>query len=95
MDQANTGLSQEYLSKGLDNKVVKGYYKLLVDLAEYFGADRSQAKKELLDVVNFEIDLAMVCFMKHCLSIWKKITTICLKITINHAIGFFVVHYIV
>ena len=61
MDQASTGLEREYLSKGLDSPIVKGYYKLLVGLAKYYGATMNQAEKELVDVVKFEIDLAKVC----------------------------------
>ena len=63
MDQASTGLSQAYLAQGFDNKVVQGYYKLLVNLAVYFGADRTQAEKELHDAVNLEIDLAKVKYI--------------------------------
>ena len=65
MDQVYFGSSQKYFSNGLNDTVVKGYYKLLVDLAEYFGADRSLAEKEFEDVIKFQIDLAKVWYNAH------------------------------
>ncbi|XP_058798010.1 neprilysin-2-like [Phymastichus coffea] len=60
LDQASTALPQEYLSKGLEDKVVQAYFKYMIDLAEIFGANRDVAKKELADSLNFEIELAKI-----------------------------------
>ena len=62
MDESISKLPVEYRLKGLDDHIVQGYYKSIVDLAEYFGADISRAKNELLDVVKFEIELAKVIY---------------------------------
>lgn len=53
-------LSQEYLSRGLEDKVVQAYSKYMIDLAEIFGANRDAAKEELAQSLNFEIELAKV-----------------------------------
>ncbi|KAE8748157.1 hypothetical protein FOCC_FOCC005160 [Frankliniella occidentalis] len=60
IDQASLGLSREYLHKGLEDKLVKEYYKYQVDIAVIFGADRAVAEKDMLDVVNFEINMANI-----------------------------------
>ena len=48
------------MHKGLEDKLVKEYYKYQVDIAVIFGADRTVAEKDMLDVVNFEINMANV-----------------------------------
>ncbi|XP_034236596.1 neprilysin-2 isoform X1 [Thrips palmi] len=60
IDQASLGLSREYLHKGLEDKLVKEYYKYQTDIAVIFGADRAVAEKDMLDVVNFEIAMANI-----------------------------------
>lgn len=60
IDQASLGLSREYLHKGLEDKLVKEYYKYQTDIAVIFGAERAVAEKDMLDVVNFEIAMANV-----------------------------------
>lgn len=60
MDQSAIGLSREYLVKGLEDKIVSAYYDYMVDLAVIYGADRTRAKSELMDSLNFEIALANV-----------------------------------
>jgi len=60
IDQPQLGLDQEYLTDGLSNKFVKAYYEYMVDTAVSFGADKSQAERELLDSLNFEIALANI-----------------------------------
>lgn len=60
MDKADTDLSQKYLLNGWEDKVVQAYFKFMVDIAEYFGAERTQAKKELINVLNLQIELANV-----------------------------------
>ncbi|XP_058790779.1 neprilysin-2-like [Phymastichus coffea] len=60
LDQASTGLEQEYLSKGFQNKIVQAYYKYMTNLAEVLGAGEQQSKKDLRDALEFEIDLAKI-----------------------------------
>ncbi|KAJ8683696.1 hypothetical protein QAD02_019488 [Eretmocerus hayati] len=60
LDQASLGIPQEYLSKGLNEKVVQAYYKFMVDFAELFGATRSNATKDMAAVLDFEIQLAQI-----------------------------------
>lgn len=62
MDQSQIGLSREYLVKGLEDKIVKGYYSYMVDMAVLFGAKKSDAETQMLDSLNFEIALANVSF---------------------------------
>ena len=54
------GLANKYLSKGLDDKIVKAYYNYMVDLAVMLGANKEKAESELLGSLNFEIALANV-----------------------------------
>lgn len=56
------GLSREYLTKGLKDKIVKAYYDYMVDIAVIYGAERQRAERELLDSLNFEMALANVGF---------------------------------
>lgn len=60
IDQASLGLSREYLHKGFEDKLVKEYYAYQVDIAVIFGADRALAEKDMMDVLNFEINMANV-----------------------------------
>lgn len=46
--------------KGWDEKIVKGYYDYMVEIAVHFGAEKSKALKELKDVVELEMKLANV-----------------------------------
>jgi predicted metalloendopeptidase len=58
LDQAELGLSREYLIKGFEDKDVQHYYKYMVDTAVLFGADPEAAKKEMKEALLFEIELA-------------------------------------
>jgi predicted metalloendopeptidase len=60
LDQSTLGLNREYLINGLDDKIVKGYYNYMVDMAVIFGAERKRAEIELKDSLNFEIALANI-----------------------------------
>lgn len=51
----------EFLVKGIQDTNVKAYYDFMVDAAIMFGANKSDAERELLDSLNFEIELAKVC----------------------------------
>lgn len=52
----------EFLAKGIQDTNVKAYYDFMVDAAVMFGANRTAAEHELLDSLNFEIELAKVFF---------------------------------
>ncbi|KAJ8929212.1 hypothetical protein NQ314_018091 [Rhamnusium bicolor] len=58
LDQASLGLRREFLTKGLDDKIVRAYYNYMVDIAVLFGADRDSAVRELRESLDFEIKLA-------------------------------------
>lgn len=44
----------------MEHPKVKAYYDFMVDTAVIFNANRSNAKLELLDALQFEMDLAKV-----------------------------------
>ncbi|XP_012252045.2 neprilysin-2 isoform X2 [Athalia rosae] len=60
LDQASLGLSREYLSKGLDDKIVKAYFDYMVDIAVILGANKERATQELKESLYFEIKLANI-----------------------------------
>ncbi|KAJ8954561.1 hypothetical protein NQ318_000795 [Aromia moschata] len=60
LDQASLGLRREFLTKGLDDKIVGAYYNYMVDIAVLFGADRDRAVRELRESLEFEMKLANV-----------------------------------
>uniref|UniRef100_A0ABD2WDE5 Neprilysin-2 n=1 Tax=Trichogramma kaykai TaxID=54128 RepID=A0ABD2WDE5_9HYME len=66
IDQAVLGLNREYLSKGLDNKIVKAYYQYMVDVAEFLNPNINVnvAKKELMESLQFEMKLANISLPK-------------------------------
>lgn len=62
MDQAPLGLPREYLTKSMNDKIVKAYYDYMVDIAEILGADRADALIQLNDSLIFEMKLANVSY---------------------------------
>lgn len=58
IDQADLGMSREYLIKGFEDKDVQHYFRYMVDTAILFGAKPEDAKRELKDSLLFEIELA-------------------------------------
>ncbi|XP_034935732.1 neprilysin-2-like isoform X2 [Chelonus insularis] len=60
LDQTSLGLSREYLTKGLDDKIVKAYYEYMVDIAIILGAEPERAKAELMESLLFEMKLANI-----------------------------------
>ncbi|XP_057331668.1 neprilysin-2-like isoform X2 [Microplitis mediator] len=60
LDQASLGLSREYLSKGFDDKIVKEYYRYMVDIAVILGAERERAEEELMGSLKFEMNVANI-----------------------------------
>lgn len=60
LDHPGFGLPKKYLKNGLDDKITKAYYNLMIDVAKAFGADEAQAKSDFLDVLDFEMLLSNV-----------------------------------
>lgn len=60
LDQASLGLRREFLTKGLDDKIVRAYYNYMVDIAVLFGADKERAVRELRESLEFEMKLANI-----------------------------------
>ncbi|XP_022214377.1 neprilysin-2 isoform X2 [Drosophila obscura] len=60
LDQSALALSREYLVKGFNETLVTAYYDYMVDIAVLFGASKEQAKKELLQSLEFEMALANI-----------------------------------
>lgn len=60
LDQSTTGLSREYLVKGLEDKIIQAYYSYMVDMAVLYGAERDRAEIELKESPQFEMDLANI-----------------------------------
>lgn len=60
IDQTSLGLSREYLIQGIENKYVQAYVDFMVDNAVIFGANRTKAREELLQSLEFETKLANV-----------------------------------
>ncbi|XP_022248558.1 membrane metallo-endopeptidase-like 1 [Limulus polyphemus] len=59
LDQMPFGLpSREYYLKDSSERERKAYHKLMVEVAVLLGAEEEYAKKEMEDVLNFEIRLA-------------------------------------
>lgn len=52
----------EYLEQNLTEPFVQAYHDYQVDLAVLFGAERGLAVVEMMEVLNFEIELAKVKF---------------------------------
>lgn len=50
----------EFLEQGIEDTNVKAYYDFMVDVAVLFGANKSDAERELLESLKFEIELAKV-----------------------------------
>ncbi|XP_014207875.1 neprilysin-2-like [Copidosoma floridanum] len=60
LDQATLGVSREYLSRGLRDRIVKAYFNYMVDIAQILGADRDYAAEQLKESLEFEIKLANI-----------------------------------
>ncbi|KAK9888867.1 hypothetical protein WA026_001087 [Henosepilachna vigintioctopunctata] len=53
-------LYKEYLKNGLDDKVTKAMYNLMVDVSVLLGADRNKAQEEMGRVIKFLVDLTQI-----------------------------------
>ncbi|XP_014207883.1 neprilysin-2 [Copidosoma floridanum] len=60
LDQAALGISREYLSRGMSDRIVKAYYDYMVDIAQILGADGDYAAEQLKESLEFEIKLANI-----------------------------------
>ncbi|XP_034115606.1 neprilysin-2-like [Drosophila albomicans] len=60
LDVSDLFLSREYLVKGFNETLVSAYYDYMVDIAVLFGAKKDEAKKQLLQSLEFEIALANI-----------------------------------
>lgn len=48
------------LKKGIEHEMVKELKNLMVKVAQFFGADKKRANREMEEVINFEVQLAKV-----------------------------------
>ena len=60
LDQPSTGMSREYLMKGLEDKDVQAYFDYMKDVALLLGAEKSSVDTEMLEVIKFEIQIANI-----------------------------------
>ena len=60
LDQPKLGISREYLVAGLQDTEVSTYLAYIVDITTMLGADRHRAEVEMLEVVQFEMELANI-----------------------------------
>ena len=61
LDQAELGMpSREYYMKGHEDVGVQVYEQFAINVAILFGANESNAEKEIRDMIDFEIKLANV-----------------------------------
>ena len=60
LDQPTLGISREYLTEGLQDMEVAAYLAYMIDITTMLGADRQQAELEMLEVLQFEIQLANI-----------------------------------
>ncbi|XP_032593275.1 neprilysin-2 isoform X3 [Drosophila grimshawi] len=60
LDQSTLALSREFLMKGFNETLVTAYYDYMVDIAVLFGANKDQAKTQLLTSLEFEMALANI-----------------------------------
>lgn len=75
LDQSSLGLPERtYYMKGLNDSTVRAYYNLMVDSAVMLGADRQQARTQLMDVLNFETSLARVGILVVCRCRFRQIS---------------------
>lgn len=53
-------MPRKLLKKGLNDPKVQEYFKLMIEIADLFGVNKSQAEHELKSSLEFEIELAKV-----------------------------------
>ena len=50
----------EYYLLGFEHPIIQTYYKILVDVSMLLGAEEVTAKKDMRDLIEFEVKLAKV-----------------------------------
>lgn len=61
LDQTSLGLpDRSYYFKGLNDTTVSAYFDLMVESAVMLGASRQEAKKQMFEVLEFEVSLAKI-----------------------------------
>lgn len=60
IDQTDFGLNIEYLRKGINETIVQAYLDYQIDVAVMFGADRERAEEEVMESLQFEMELANI-----------------------------------
>ncbi|XP_014256821.1 neprilysin-2-like isoform X1 [Cimex lectularius] len=58
LDQPSLGVDREYMVEGEENPVVKSYYNYMVEVAVLLKGDLLRAENEMLQSLQFEIELA-------------------------------------
>ena len=52
--------SAEYYQLGLNHPIIQSYYNVLINVATLLGADPAKAKKDMKELIEFEMHLADV-----------------------------------
>lgn len=61
LDQSSLGLpDRSYYFKGMNDTTVIAYYNLMVESAVMLGADRAEARRQMLEALEFETSLAKI-----------------------------------
>jgi len=60
VDQPSLGLSREYLIKGFEDKDVQAYYRYMVDIAVFLGAEQQVAEYQMKKALELELKLAEI-----------------------------------
>ena len=54
--------SAEYYELGFNHPIIQAYYNVLLNVATLLGAEPLAAKREMKDLIEFEMNLASVSF---------------------------------
>ena len=74
IDQPNLGLpSRDYYLHAESQRDLQVYFEYMTDVAMIMGANKSEAEKQLHDVIELEIQLANVSCIKHISSLILRI----------------------
>lgn len=61
LDQSSLGLpDRSYYFKGMNDTTVAAYFSLMVESAVMLGADRSEARRQMMEALEFETSLARI-----------------------------------
>jgi len=60
LDQPGLGMAREYLMKGKDDRDVQAYFEYMLDVAMLLGGEEDRVRKEMGDLLEFEIQLANI-----------------------------------